>query len=455
MSLKKNDLIELEITGMTSEGSGVGRANGQAVFVAGAAEGDRLRVRIIKPSKTYAIGRIDAILTPSPDRQPSDCPVAVPCGGCVYRHITYEAELRIKQQKVVDALTRIGGFSELPVRPIVGAPQPDHYRNKAQFPIGVGPDGHLCVGFYAARSHRVVPCAACRLQPEPFAAIARAFLDWAEAAGASPYDETAHRGLLRHLCIREASATGARMVCVVANGAALPDEAGLAARLRAADPQVRSIVLNENRDRTNAILGDRCRTIWGESTITDLLCGLEFAISPLSFYQVNHDQTERLYAQAAEYAALSGGETLLDLYCGTGTIGLSMAHRAGQLFGAEIVPQAIENAKSNAARNGITNAEFFCADAAEAASMLAQRGVRPQVVVIDPPRKGCGSAVLEIIARQLCPERLVYVSCDPATLARDLRRLAELGYAPREATPVDMFPRTCHVETVCLLTRTQ
>lgn len=453
MALRKNQIVELQITGMTTEGSGVGRADGMAVFVYGAAVDDVLRVKLIKIAGNYAVGRIEEVITPSADRQETDCAVAVSCGGCVYRHITYEAELRIKQQKVADALTRIGGFTNLPIRPIVGAAEPNYYRNKAQLPVGYDANGKLCVGFFAARSHRVVPCTHCYLQPQAYEEITQAFLAWAESCGAKPYDETTHSGLLRHLCIRQAGAMNQRMVCIVANGTALPQEEKLVAQLRAADPTVCSIVLNENKERTNVIMGQRCRTLWGTPTITDRLCGLEFSISPLSFYQVNRDQAERLYEIAADYAELHGNETLLDLYCGTGTIGLSMAGKVGKLYGAEIVAPAVADAKRNAERNHVKNAEFFCADAAEAAAMLAKRQVQPQVVVVDPPRKGCSTEVLEIIAQQLCPQRLVYVSCDPATLARDLKYLVELGYTPQEVTPVDMFPRTAHVESVVCLTR--
>lgn len=453
MAWKKNDEVRLEITGMTAEGSGVGRADGMAVFVAGAAEGDLLRVKLIKVSKNYAIGRLEEILRPSPDRRRPDCAAAVPCGGCVYRHISYEAELRIKQQKVTDALRRIGGLTDLPIRPILGAADPDHYRNKAQLPVGRGADGTIQVGFFAAHSHRIVPCGDCKLQPEAFSQIVQAFLHWANESGAEPYDERTHSGLLRHLCIRQASATGQRMVCVVANGERLPQEDRLTERLRAADSSIVSIVLNVNRDRTNVIMGTVCRTLWGAASIFDQLCGLEFSISPLSFYQVNHDQAERLYELAAEYASLSGRETLLDLYCGTGTIGLSMAKRADRLFGAEIVPQAVEDARRNAQRNGIDRAEFFCGDAADAATRLAERGIQPDVVTVDPPRKGCSSEVINIIAQRLRPQRVVYISCDPATLARDLKLFNEQGYIAQEAVPVDMFPRTSHVETVCLLSK--
>ena len=451
--LKKNDLVELTITGMTAEGSGVGRAEGLAVFVSASAPGDRICARIIKVSKNYAIGRVEKILEPALSRQDVDCAVFRPCGGCVYRHLQYRAECEVKQQKVQDALQRIGGFAGFQVEQICSAPEPDRYRNKAQLPIGTDAEGKLCTGFFAQRSHRIVPCSDCLLQPKEFAVITESFLRWAQQRGLSAYDEESHKGVLRHLCLRQARATGEFMVCIVCNADSFPGEQELADCLRADVPQIKSIVLNVNRERTNVILGEKCRTIWGQDFITDQLGGISFRISPLSFYQVNHDQAERLYALARQEASLTGTETLLDLYCGTGTIGLFMASRVGRIIGVEIVPQAVEDAKQNAVRSGIENAEFLCADAAEAASRLAQRGETPDVVVVDPPRKGCSEDLLHIIAEQMQPQRIVYVSCDPATLARDAKLLNISGYSLRRATPVDLFPRTCHVETVCLLTR--
>jgi 23S rRNA (uracil1939-C5)-methyltransferase len=451
--LRKNDLAELTITGMTAEGSGVGRVDGAAVFVAASAPGDRLLVRIIKVSKNYAVGRVEKVLEPSPARIPVDCGVFRPCGGCVYRHLSYAEECEIKRRKVQDALQRIGGLDGFVVEPIVAAQETDRYRNKAQLPIGVGADGKLCAGFFAQRSHRIVPCSDCLLQPKEFAVITESFLRWAQQRGLSAYDEESHKGVLRHLCLRQARATGEFMVCIVCNADSFPGEQELADCLRADVPQIKSIVLNVNRERTNVILGPKCRTIWGQDFITDQLGGISFRISPLSFYQVNHDQAERLYTLARQEACLTGVETLLDLYCGTGTIGLFMASGARRVIGAEIVAQAVEDAKQNAARNGIENAEFLCADAAEAVSRLAQRGETPDVVVVDPPRKGCSEDLLHIIAEQMRPRRIVYVSCDPATLARDVKQLGTMGYQLRRATPVDLFPRTCHVETVVLMSR--
>ncbi|MBE6822643.1 MAG: 23S rRNA (uracil(1939)-C(5))-methyltransferase RlmD [Ruminococcaceae bacterium] len=452
MQLKKNDSIELEITGYTAEGSGVGRYENIAVFVPLAAVGDRLRVKILKTAKTYAFGKLEQILSPSPDRVRQDCSQFAKCGGCVYRHIDYAAELRAKEQRVRDAVERIGGFRDLPIRSIVGSANPDHYRNKAQLPIGKAAGKGITLGFYASHSHRLIPCEECFLQPAAFTAAMRAFQEWALKTGEDVYNEATGKGRLRHLYLRQAGATGEIMVCVVVNGNGVHQEPELVELLRKNVPGLKSVIINVNRERTNVVLGKKCRTVWGEDTITDMLCGLKFHISPLSFYQVNRDQAERLYTIAGEYAGLTGGETLLDLYCGTGTIGLSMAKKAGKVIGVEIVEQAVEDAKRNAERNGIANAEFLCADAAKAADMLKNRGVRPDVVVLDPPRKGCDSSLIETVVK-MGPERVVYVSCDPATLARDLKIFAQQGYVPKELTPVDMFPRTSHVECVVLMSR--
>ena len=452
MELKKNDVIDLDITGYTAEGSGVGRYENIAVFVPLAAAGDRLRVKILKTAKTYAFGRIDRIMKPSGERMNPDCGQFAQCGGCVYRHVGYAEELRAKQRRVQDAMERIGGFHDLVMNPILGAKDPDHYRNKAQLPIGRAAGGGVTLGFYASHSHRLIPCEECRLQPPAFTAAMKAFREWAEKSGEDVYDEATGRGRLRHLYLRQAGATGEVMVCGVVNGNGVHYEPELVELLRKNVPGLKSVIINVNREKTNVVLGKKCRTVWGEDTITDILCGLEFHISPMSFYQVNRDQAERLYTVAGEYAGLTGSETLLDLYCGTGTIGLSMAKKAGKVIGVEIVEQAVGDAKRNAENNGIANAEFLCADAAKAADMLKNRGVRPDVVVLDPPRKGCDAALIETVAK-MAPARVVYVSCDPATLARDLKLFAEKGYQPQELTPVDMFPRTAHVETVVLMSR--
>ena len=450
--IRKNDIFEADITAMTTEGSGICRIEGMAVFVPGTAVGDRCAVRIVKVLRKYAFGRLEKLLAPSPDRIAPDCPVAAQCGGCVYRHIRYEAELQIKTQRVRDALERIGGLQDFQMEPILAAPDRCRYRNKCQLPIGLSKDGTLQLGFYAVNSHRIVNTESCLLQPEAFDRAAAAFRRWYAVSGESVYDEASHSGVLRHLYMRRGEMSGEMMVCVVANGAALHEEALLVEMLREAVPEITGVLLNINREKTNVVLGKTCRTLWGKDTITDTLCGLAFEIAPHAFYQVNRTQAERLYGKAAEYAGLTGAETLLDLYCGTGTIGLSMAKNAKKLIGAEIVPAAVENARRNAERNAIQNAEFLCADAAEAARILFERGEKPDVIVIDPPRKGCDSALIATIAA-MRPKRVVYVSCDPATLARDLKLFGESGYKTETVTPADMFPGTAHVETVVLLSK--
>lgn len=450
MDLKKNELVTFSITGMTVDGMGVGRYEGMTVFVPLTAPGDTARIRIVKVIKSYAYGKLEELLSPSPDRIEPDCPVFSQCGGCCYRHITYEAEKRIKWERVRDALTRIGGFSELPVLRILGADSRDHYRNKALLPLDTKKDGSLAMGFYAVNSHRVVDCESCRLQPEEMNAAMAAFRQWEKQYGDPIYDERTHKGQMRRLYLRKGEKTGELMACVVVNGNGLHHEQELVSALREAAPGLASVVINSNREKTNVALGKKCRTAWGTESIRDELCGLTFQLSPLSFYQVNRTQAERLYEKASEYAGLTGRETLLDLYCGAGTIGLSMAGKAKKVIGVEIVPEAIENARQNAADNGIENAEFLCGDAARAAIELSCRGERPDVIVLDPPRKGCSPELIETAAG-FGPKRIVYVSCDPATLARDLKRFAELGYPPLEAAPVDLFPATAHVETVVLL----
>lgn len=452
MKLKKNDIIRLEITGMTSQGSGVGRYEGIAIFVAASAIADVLDVRIIKTSKNYAIGKIESIITPSEARITPDCPVSGSCGGCTYRHIDYGEELKIKRQKVLDAVTRIGGLDGEIVGNIVGAPDCNGYRNKAQLPIGTDRDGNYIAGFYAFHSHRIIDSKSCLLQPPIFAKVCDVFRKWCDIFKPSVYNELTHKGLLRHLYIRYGEASGDVMVCLVLNGEKAEGERQLAEMLKSEINGFKSLIININRDKTNVILGDRCRTVYGDEYITDTLCGLKFNLSPLSFYQVNRTQAQRLYETAAEYAALSGDEILLDLYCGTGTIGLSMAKNARKLIGVEIIPQAIENARENAKNNGITNAEFICGDAAKAAEELKHRGETPDVIIVDPPRKGLAAELIDTISN-FDPKRVVYVSCDCATLARDIKLFGEKGYCVQKLTPVDLFPRTAHVESVVLMSR--
>ncbi len=452
MALQKNQVIPLTITGVTGEGNGIGRTeDGMAVFVPFTAVGDEISCRIQKVDKRYAFGRAVEIVRPSADRCKAgerDCPAYGKCGGCTWRHVTYEAEAQYKWQKVADAILHIGGLDITP-NPIVKADASDRYRNKAQYPLGVQ-DGRIVAGFYAPRSHRVIEQLDCALQPTLFADILQTVIGWMEQYSISVYDETVHRGLLRHVYIRYGEQTNETMVCLVATSGKIPALDVLTARLQEAVPCLRSLVVNINRKDTNVILGDEEYTVFGDGYITDVLCGLRFKLSARSFYQVNRAQTEKLYALAADAAALTGEETLLDLYCGTGTIGLSMANRVKSLIGVEIVAPAVENAKENAKENGIENARFICADAAKAAETLQKEGVRPDVVIVDPPRKGCDEALLDTVA-QMSPDRVVYVSCDPATLARDLKRFAERGYETKMVTPVDLFPGTMHCESVCSL----
>lgn len=449
--LNKNDKIRLTITTLTSMGSGLGRFKDMAVFVDGSAPGDELEVHIIKVKKNYAIGKIVKIIKPSKLRQESDCPFDTRCGGCAYRHIKYESELGIKKQNVNDALERIGGLS-VRVDEILHIENPEYYRNKAQIPVGIDEKGNLNIGFYSKHSHRIIDSDCCLLQMKEFHGILPVIRKYILENPISIYDEKTGRGLLRHIYLRRARVTGEIMVCLVINGDSVPGKDNLIRALTEYSTDIKSIVLNINKEDTNVILGDKCITLWGSDFIEDVLCSLKFRISPLSFYQVNPEGTELLYGKAKEYAGLTGNEFLLDLYCGTGTIGLTMADSVKQLIGVEIIPQAIENAKQNASLNNIENARFICDDASGAAKTLFDEGIRPDVVILDPPRKGCSRDVIETVA-QMSPDRIVYVSCDPATLARDLAVFSELGYETSKATAVDMFPRTTHVETVVQLIR--
>ena len=448
MQLKKNDEIQLNITALTSEGSAIGRKDGVPVFLRGGVPGDVVTAHIIKAKKNYAVARLQQVLEPSPHRVESDCPVSAQCGGCAFRTVDYAEELRFKQQRIDDAFQRIGHL-DLQVEGVLAAPDTVRYRNKAQYPVQLQ-DGRPVAGFYAYKSHRVVPTGDCLLQCTDFSAGVAACLQWAEEYQISVYNEETGTGLLRRLYFRKGQATGQVLACIVINGTDLPGGDALCAALRAAVPGLVGVVLNSNTRRTNVILGDRDRVLWGKGELLDKLCGKTFAIGPHAFYQVNHDQCERLYALAGDFAGLTGEQVLLDLYCGVGTIGLTLADRCRRLIGVEVVPQAVENARENAWRNGIENAEFLCADAAGAATQLASQGVRPDVAIVDPPRKGCAPEVFAAIDK-MGIERLVYVSCDPATLARDLALLATMGYTARRACGVDLFPRTPHVETVVML----
>ena len=455
MPLQKNQILTLRIERLSSDGSGVAHsADGEAVFVPGTAPGDEARVRIVKDCGRYAFGILDELLTPSPDRIPVDCPVAGPCGGCSLRHLDYAAELRAKQESVLDVFRRIGGL-EVPVLDILPSSEVDRYRNKVQFPVGVDKNGVPCIGFYAGRTHRIVPCPDCKLQPSVLNEIGNALCAFFAQQGIRPYDEQSGKGLVRHIFLRRGAHSGQIMVCLVCTRAKLPHAEQLCTVLRGQFPAISTILLNVNAKNTNVILGSENHILYGPGYIEDTLCGVPVRLGPLSFYQVNTLAAERLYGVAAQYAQLSPDDTLLDLYCGMGTIGLSMAEQCRELIGVEIVPEAIESAKANAARMGeavAAKSRFFCADAGQAATQLAAEGLHPDIVMLDPPRKGCDEATLSAVVR-MAPRRVVYVSCNPATAARDAAWLEQNGYHAEKVQPVDLFPRTKHCEAVLLLTK--
>ena len=443
-ALEKGSVYTAVIDGYSSEGLGIARVNGAVVFVPHAVRGEEIDLRITKVMKTSCAGEIVKIHDPSPERMEPECPYAGKCGGCAYRHLTYPEELWAKRQRVQDALTRIGGL-DLTVEEILGAKNPEHYRNKSQYPVGA--DGSI--GFFQARTHKVVPIRRCLIQTEAADRTAQAVGEWMRRYKISAYDETTGKGLVRHVCVR-VNRKGESLCCVVVNGNKVPREPELAAYVTAAVPHTVGVLLNSNTRRGNVILGDKYRTLFGRNYLMDTLCGLEFKLSMPSFYQVNRDQAEVLYGKALEFAGLTGNETVLDLYCGIGTITLCLAKAAKRVIGAEIVPPAIRDAKENALRNHIENAEFFCGDAADIAAKLESDGLRPDVVTVDPPRKGLAPEVIASVAA-MGPEKVVYVSCDPATLGRDVKIFREFGYEAKRAAAVDMFPGTAHVETVVLL----
>ncbi|MCH5303727.1 MAG: 23S rRNA (uracil(1939)-C(5))-methyltransferase RlmD [Ruminococcus sp.] len=452
MDIKKNDIIKLKITSMTSQGSGVGKIEGGiVVFVPMSAIGDELSVRILKVKKTYAYGKIEEVLNPSESRIEVDCPNFGKCGGCVYRHISYNSEKEIKYQRVRDATERIGGFKDIKINPVVENDRVNRYRNKAQLPAQNTENG-VEFGFYANHSHRIIPCNDCLLQPKDFKKVMDITKDFMQKTSQSAYDERTGRGKLRHLYIRYAEMTDELMVCYVVNGNGLKQEDVLIKELNDNIPNLKSVVFNSNRENTNVVLGLKNRTAYGRDYIEDILCGKRFKLSPLSFYQVNRAQAEKLYEIAKKYADLKGNEVLLDLYCGTGTIGLSMADCCKKLIGVEIIEDAVNDAVKNAEKNNINNARFICGDASYASQKLRQEGVKPDVIIVDPPRKGLDGELIKTISK-MSPERVVYVSCDAETLARDLKLFSEKNYSVKEITPVDLFSRTSHVENVCLLTK--
>ena len=444
--LREGQSYPVTVEGYSSEGHGVARIDGQVVFVKGALTGEQCLATIEHIGHRAAWARVVELTIPSPERADPECPYYAQCGGCQTRHMTYAEELRFKADKVKNALKRIGGLDVEQV-PIHGAQDPERYRNKVQFPSAPGP----AIGYFQERTHTVIDVDDCLLTPALCAPIRAAVLAWMNACHVPAYDETTHTGLLRHLYIRT-NAQGEALVCLLANGRSLPQETLLVEALRAAEPKLIGVSIGVNETKSNVILGDSYRTLWGQDYLMDTLCGLTFKLSVPSFFQVNRAQAEVLYSLARDFAALTGTETLLDLYCGTGTIGLIMAAKAREIIGVEVVPQAIADARENARRNGVANARYLCADAGAAAAQLAQEGVRPDVVVVDPPRKGLAPEVVDTLLA-MAPERMVYVSCDCATLARDLKLLGR-DYTLTRTEAVDMFPRTHHVETVALLEKT-
>ena len=441
---REGQLCRLVIDGYASDGAGVARLDGMVVFVQGGIRGEACDVRLTHVGRSTLWGRVEEVVNPSPARIFPRCLHYTKCGGCQFRHMNYAEELEAKRIRVEDALRRLGG-AEIHVSAILGAEQVDRYRNKAQFPVAKGPR----IGFYRPRSHDVIDVDDCLLQGEAAARLRGAVKEWMAEYSIPAYNERTFTGLVRHVYVRTNRA-GRSLCCLLVNGRGVPREAELVRALRRAEPNLAGIVLGVNEKHNNVILGDSYRALWGEDFLSDTLCGLTFRLSVPSFYQVNPAQTEVLYGKALEFAGLTGAETVLDLYCGIGTISLVMARKAGMVWGAEVVPQAVDDAIANAQRNHIENARFLCADAGEAARYLEGEGVRPDVVCVDPPRKGLAEDVVDTIA-DMGPERVVYVSCDPGTLGRDVKRFAGRGYTLKKAVAVDMFPRTAHVETVVLL----
>ena len=476
----KNDIVTVKIEDIGTEGEGIGKLEGFTLFVKDAVMGDVVEARLVKVKKNYAYARLEKVLTSSPLRVKPVCPYHKQCGGCQIQAMSYEAQLQFKENKVKNNLVRIGGFDQLFIEsvmePVVGMEQPWHYRNKAQFPVGTDKDGRIITGFYAGRTHSIIANTDCALGVEENEPILQKVLAYMQNEKVSAYDETTGQGLVRHILIRKGFTSGEIMVCLVINGKSLPKEDRLVSTLREI-PGMTSIWLNYNTKNTNVIMGTEGRVLWGQNTITDVIhrrsieeinsgkdClrydskenapkGITFAISPLSFYQVNPIQTEKLYSLALEYAGLTGEETVWDLYCGIGTISLFMAQCAKEVHGVEIVPQAIEDARKNAERNHIENATFYVGKAEEVLPRLyEEEHIFADVICVDPPRKGCDEACLNTIIK-MAPKRIVYVSCDSATLARDLKYLCENGYEIRKVRAVDQFGQTVHTETVCLLSK--
>ena len=452
MEFRKNDLVTLEIEDCGIDGEGIGKADGFTVFVKDAVIGDTVTAKIIKAKKNYGYGRLMEVLKPSPYRVEPKCEFARQCGGCQLQALSYDQQLVFKTNKVKGHLERIGGFTDIPMEPIIGMDELFHYRNKAQFPVGRNKEGKIVTGFYAGRTHNIIENRDCALGVAENKEVLDRVIAHMEKYGIEPYNEATGKGLVRHVLIRYGYFTKEVMVCLILNGNKLPKEEQLVKSL-CEIPGMTSITINVNKKHSNVILGEEIRLLWGQEYITDRIGDISYRISPLSFYQVNPMQTQKLYAKALEYADLHGQETVWDLYCGIGTISLFLAQKAKFVRGVEIVPAAIENAKENAKLNGLENTEFFVGKAEEVLPReYKKNGVYADVIVVDPPRKGCDETLLETMI-EMNPERIVYVSCDSATLARDLKYLCERGYELRKVCPVDQFGMTVHVETVILLSQ--
>ena len=465
---QKNQLLEVEITDITNDGEGVGKLDGYTFFIKDALIGDRVQFIVTKVKKTYGYGKVKTVINPSEYRIKAKCPDARRCGGCQIQELSYERQLKFKRDKVINNLIRLGGFEreflESIEEPIMGMKDDCfRYRNKAQFPVGYDKEGNLIAGFYAGRTHNIMPIDDCMIGAYENKSILQAILEWMKRYGISAYDEVMHKGVVRHVLIRKGFASGELMVCLVINADTLPKGKELIDRLLSV-AKIQSISYSINKEKTNVIMGNGYKTLYGSDTITDSIGNLEFKISPLSFYQVNPVQTRMLYEKALEYADLGGSETVWDLYCGIGTISLFLAKKAGHVYGVEIVPQAIEDAKENAKINKLNNTDFYVGKAEEVIDRLWEKNkdskegtdgyrmTHPDVIVVDPPRKGCDELCLSTILK-MSPDRIVYVSCDSATLARDLRLLCDNGYVLKSFTPCDMFPHTVHCEVAVSMSR--
>lgn len=450
--VKKNDQLIITIKDIGNKGEGIGKYQGYTLFVNNTAIGDKALVKVIKAGKTYGYARLVEIMEPSPFRAEPRCPIADKCGGCQIMHLDYNKQLEYKEYKVRNCLRRIGGFKDVPMEPICGMEEPYYYRNKNQFPVGRNKEGKVIIGFYAGRTHSIIDTEHCYIGAEVNIPIIKFLRSFIEGYNIEPYNEERHTGLLRHILIRVGYTTGEVMVCLVINGRDLPYKRELVKGLREI-PGMKSICLNINTSNTNVILGEDIVKVWGESYITDYIGSVKYRISSLSFFQINPIQTEKLYNIAMEYANLHGDEVVWDLYCGIGTISLFLAQKAKMVYGVEIIPQAIEDAKTNAKLNGIENVEFYVGATEDILPRKhKEENISADVIVIDPPRKGCDHSLLDTIL-SIAPKRIVYVSCDPATLARDLKYLCESKYEIKKVRPVDMFGHSVHVECVVLITR--